>query len=255
MLAKGKMDVCYNVQTAVEGKHKLIGAYEVTNDGNDKNHLRLVATEAEGNMEAEGVSVVADTGYDSMQDIVAGMEAGMDIHVAGTDYDICVPAEEESEKAVTEHKDGRCAYNVERNIVLCPMGKVLRPAFYKKSEGKGVYDNREARKGCLCRCTKEKRGRRQEVPMSESAFSTSYNEEGLSVKQVRIKGERSIVKERKSIVEHPFGTIKRAMEADYCLCKGKGKVSGEFALTFLAYNMKRAINILGAGNLLKAFAR
>jgi transposase len=44
------------------------------------------------------------------------------------------------------------------------------------------------------------------------------------------------------------------MEAGYCLCKGKGKVSGEFALTFLAYNMKRAITILGAGNLLKAFA-
>jgi hypothetical protein len=62
------------------------------------------------------------------------------------------------------------------------------------------------------------------------------------------------VKERKSIVEHPFGTIKRAMEAGYCLTKGKGNVSGEFALTFLAYNMKRVINILGVGNLLKAFA-
>jgi transposase len=90
--------------------------------------------------------------------------------------------------------------------------------------------------------------------MAESAFSTTYNEEGLSVKQARIKGDRSIVKERKSIVEHPYGTIKRAMEAGYCLCKGKGKVSGEFALTFLAYNMKRAITILGVGNLLKAFA-
>jgi transposase len=90
--------------------------------------------------------------------------------------------------------------------------------------------------------------------MAESAFNTTYNEEGLSVKQVRIKGERSVVKERKSIVEHPFGTIKRAMEAGHCLCKGKGKASGEFALTFLAYNMKRVINILGTKNLLKAFA-
>jgi transposase len=90
--------------------------------------------------------------------------------------------------------------------------------------------------------------------MAESAFSTTYNEQGLSVKQVRIQGDRVIVKERKSIMEHPYGTIKRTMEAGYCLCKGKGNVSGEFALTFLAYNMKRAINILGAGNLLKAFA-
>jgi transposase len=89
--------------------------------------------------------------------------------------------------------------------------------------------------------------------MAESEFSASYNEEGLRVKQVRIKGDRSIVKERKNIVEHPFGTVKRAMDAGYCLCRGKGNVSGEFALTFLAYNLKRAINILGAGNLLKAF--
>jgi hypothetical protein len=63
------------------------------------------------------------------------------------------------------------------------------------------------------------------------------------------------VKERKSIVEHPLGTIKRAMEGGYCLCKGKGKVSGEFALLFLAYDKKRVINILGEGNLLQAFAR
>jgi transposase len=90
--------------------------------------------------------------------------------------------------------------------------------------------------------------------MAEAAFSKTYNEEGLSVKQMRIHGDRSVVKERKSIVEHPFGTIKRTMDAGYCLTKGKGKVSGEFALTFLAYNMKRVINILGVGDLLKAFA-
>jgi hypothetical protein len=92
------------------------------------------------------------------------------------------------------------------------------------------------------------------VPMAEPAFSTSYNEKGLAVKQVRVKGGRPIVKERKSIVEHPFGTVKRAMDAGWCLRKGKGTVSGEVALAFPACNMKRAINILGAGNLLKAFA-
>jgi hypothetical protein len=253
MLSNGKMEVCYNVQTAVDAKHKLIAAFEVTNDGNDKNHLTPAAAEARDIMEAEGLSVVADTGYDSVQDIVAGMEAGMDIHVAGTDYDICMPAEEGGE-LITEHKDGRCVYYGERNIVLCPMGQVLHPAFYKRAEGKGVFVNREACKGCACRCTKESRGRRHEVPMAESTFSTTYNERGLSVKQVRIKGCRSIVKERKSIVEHPFGTIKRAMEAGYCLTKGKGNVGGEFALTFLAYNMNRVINILGAGKLLKAFS-
>jgi hypothetical protein len=90
--------------------------------------------------------------------------------------------------------------------------------------------------------------------MAESAFSTSYTERGLAVKQVRIQGSRRLVTERKSIVEHPFGTVKRAMDAGYCLTKGKGKGNGECALTVFAYNMKRVITILGAGNLLKAFA-
>jgi hypothetical protein len=186
MLANGKMDVCYNVQTAVDAKHKLIAAFEVTNDGNDKNHLTPMAVTAEENMEAEKVSAVVDTGYDSVQDIVAGMEAGLDIHVAGTDYDICVPAEERG-AVITVHKDGRCVlFYEERNIVLCPMGKVLYPAFYKK--GRGVFNNPEACTGCTCRCTKENRGRRHGVPMAESAFSRTYNEQGLSVKQVRIQG-------------------------------------------------------------------
>jgi hypothetical protein len=66
MLANGKMDVCYNVQTAVDAKHKLIAAFEVTTDGNDKNHLTPMAIVAEENMEAEKVSAVADTGYDSV---------------------------------------------------------------------------------------------------------------------------------------------------------------------------------------------
>ncbi|MDR1127939.1 MAG: transposase [Treponema sp.] len=85
-----ELTLCYNVQTAVDAKHKLIAAFEVTSDGNDKNHLTTMALAAEENMGAEGVRVVADTGYDSVQDIVTGL----DIHVAGTAYDICVPAEE-----------------------------------------------------------------------------------------------------------------------------------------------------------------
>jgi transposase len=253
MASNGKLEVCYNVQTAVDAKYKLIAAYEVTNDANDKNHLTPTAQAAREVLEAERVSVVADTGYDSVQDIVAGMDVGMDIHVAGTDYDICVPVEETG-AVIRGHKDGRCVYHGERNIVLCPMGQVLRPAFYKKTEGKGVFVNREVCKGCTCRCTKETRGKRHEVPMAEATFSTSYNDRGLLVKQVRIHGEWGIMKERKSIVEHPFGTIKRAMEAGYCLMKGKEQVSGEFALTFLAYNLKRTINILGVGTLLKAIA-
>jgi hypothetical protein len=92
------------------------------------------------------------------------------------------------------------------------MGKTLYPSFYKKSAKQGVYCNREACGGCGCKCTKEEI-RRHQVPMAEEDSSKSYNDTGLSVKQVRIKADKGIVRRRKSIVEHPFGTIKRCMDA------------------------------------------
>ena len=53
------------------------------------------------------------------------------------------------------------------------------------------------------------------------------------------------------IVEHPFGTIKRSWRAYYFLTKGKLSVTAEVVLTFLAYNMKRVINILGNAEKIK----
>jgi hypothetical protein len=50
---------------------------------------------------------------------------------------------------------------------------------------------------------------------------------------------------RKKVVEHVFGTVKRAFGAGYLLLKGLGKVNGELGFAMLAYNMKRAFNILG----------
>jgi transposase len=89
--------------------------------------------------------------------------------------------------------------------------------------------------------------------MAEPEIKRPCNE-GLAVKQVRIKGDRETVKERKSIAGHPFGTVKRAMDAGCCLCRGNGNESGEFALTFLAYNLKRAVNIPGTEKLQKVSA-
>jgi transposase len=55
---------------------------------------------------------------------------------------------------------------------------------------------------------------------------------------------------RKMWVEHPFGTMKRAFNQGYLLLKGLRKVKGEVGFTMLAYNMRRAINILGVGALI-----
>jgi hypothetical protein len=87
--------------------------------------------------------------------------------------------------------------------------------------------------------------------MREETFSKVYDESGLFVRQVRVKPDKGFVLLRKSIVEHPFGTLKRAMDAGYCLLKGVERVRGEFSLAFLAYNLKRAINLVGVSKLIQ----
>jgi transposase len=55
---------------------------------------------------------------------------------------------------------------------------------------------------------------------------------------------------RRTMAEHPFGTIKRAFNQGYVLLKSLRKVKGEVGFTMLAYNMRRVINILGVGTLM-----
>ena len=256
MLANGKMDVCYNVQTAVDAKNKLIAEYEVTNNPNDKNLITPMAKQVKETLDAESFKITADKGYASASDAAAAMQIGIEPHIAGVDCDICVPVKgtEQTQIAsgITTHANGKCVYIKERNIAICPMGKILYPAFYKKARGEAVFHNPRACKTCTCRCTTEKRGLRCHLVMEEFDFKTNFDDKDITVKQVHLKPDKEIYRQRKSLCEHPFGTVKRAMDGGYCLTKGKRKVTGEFALIFLAYNLKRVVNILGTRKLIEA---
>ena len=255
MLANGKMDVCYNVQTAVDSKNKLITEFEVTNNANDMNQLTPMTKKVQEILETKTIAVTADAGYASASDIAAAVQLGVQVHVAGTDYDMCVPAKEGDEKTeIKTPTNGRCVYVKERNIVICPMGNVLYPKHYNKEKGEAEFQNSQACKSCTCRCTKEERGFRYRFVMAEDDFKTDCNDKELAVKQIHIKPKKEIYEQRKSLSEHPYGTIKRSMDAGYCLMKGKLEVSGEFSLIFLTYNLKRVINILGSNKLIEIMA-
>ena len=56
-------------------------------------------------------------------------------------------------------------------------------------------------------------------------------------------------------VEDPFGSIKQCMYQGAVLMRGLENVRAEFSLTALAYNLRRALNILGAGPMMAAVQR
>ena len=55
--------VAYNAQIAVDAKHKLIVAFELTNEGNDYRQLYPMAAQGKDAVGADQVTAVADTGY------------------------------------------------------------------------------------------------------------------------------------------------------------------------------------------------
>ena len=249
MKANGKMEVCYNVQTAVDEKNKLIAEFDVTNSATDINQLSVMANEAAEILENPKLTAVADKGYDSASDIVKCLRSGKDAHVCGGEMDVCIPADELG-KDITSYTNGRTIYIPERNIALCPMGKVLYPSYYMKKKNKAAFANFKVCSGCPRRCTKGKEVR-FEINMPKERFSKAFDDSNLYIKQIHIKPDPKLVKMRKSIVEHPFGTIKRNMDAGYCLTRGVKNVSGEFSLAFLAYNLKRIINMMGTKKLIE----
>lgn len=250
----GDTAVCYNVQTAVDSKHKLIVDFEVTTRAQDKNQLGPMAEKAKELLEVETLTAVADAGYDSASDIVECIENGITPHVAriaGGDIQACMETEELEIAPILSYTNGRCVYIARRNLGVCPMGHILYPSSYKKRSGAALFRNGKACAKCGCKCTTQAY-KQFEVMMRQSEFHKEFDDKNLRVKQITVSSDKELLKQRKCIVEHPFGTVKRTMDAEYLLTKGKQNVRGEFSLTFLAYNFKRVLNVLGTRQLLAA---
>ena len=70
--------------------------------------------------------------------------------------------------------------------------------------------------------------------------------------EARMACRPDILSRRREMVEHPFGSIKQWMNQGAFLMQGLAKVRGEFSLTALAYNLRRALNIVGVPSLMGA---
>ena len=80
-----------------------------------------------------------------------------------------------------------------------------------------------------------------------SSFNHTLDRKDLVKKKVQlcIRSDDATLKKRMCLAEHPFGTVKWYHDARYLLCRGIEKTTGELGLSFLVYNLKRAINLVG----------
>jgi len=252
--AHGGSMIAYNIQSAVDNKHKLVAEFEVTNAGNDKAQLCCTTKMAMEVLDVDHITSIADTGYNVGTDIAECIMNNIEPHVSMKEefLTFCIPVDKEKAEEPMTYENGRLIYLKDRNVVVCPMGKCLLPTTYRKSRGVAIYASPKACNRCTKNCVNGTSAKKFERTMKIEEFSRDYNDKELYLKQVKVYRDRKLLRRRKAIVEHPFGTIKKAMNSGYCLMRGIDNVRGEFSLTFLAYNMKRAINILGTKELIEA---
>jgi len=234
-------EVSYNVQTVVDSKHKLIVAYEVTNERNDLGQLAVMAQQAKEALQVEELTVLADGGYYEGNALKECEQAGV------TTYLPQPQSREAKRRGIFEQKQFR--YDQQRDLYVCPQGEELRFRSKKNERGKEfkVYKTK-ACAGCPLRaqCTTSKYGRK---------LVRWVDHEVIERLQARNRGRPELLKLRKTLAEHPFGTIKWGMDQGFFLLKGMRKVTTEFGLTVLSYNLKRVINILGVEQMISLLAK
>ena len=235
---KGTGLVGYNVQSAVDAKHHLIVTHEVTNVGHDRAQLSAMAGLAKEAIGAESIEVLADRGYFSGEEIRA-CEA-----IGATPY---VP------KPLTSgaKSDGRFGkqdfiYVPEEDVYRCPGGHRL-PRHMTTVENGMVLHRYWDRASCTVCPLKA-----QCTPSKERRITRWEHEKLIEALQDRMDRAPNIMRVRRATVEHPFGTIKAWMGATHFRLRTLEKVKTEMSLHVLAYNIKRAIQILGAGPLMQA---
>jgi transposase len=238
MAAHTHVAVGYNVQVAVDTKHKLIVEQQVTNHVLDMGLLTETAEPAKEVLGVDQIAVVADRGYFKIEDIEACEKAGMEPYVPR-------PQRGPSVRAGLFRKD-EFAYDPESDTVLCPGGQRLQP--YSSSLLRGLkkinYVNKQACGDCplRSRCTNN----------SFRSVSRMENEAVLDRMQARLAQRPQVLAQRREAVEHPFGSIKQWMNQGAFLMRRLENVRGEFSLTALAYNLRRVLNIVGLPELMMA---
>lgn len=233
----GKTIVGYNTQAAVDAKHHLVVCSEIVEAANDRNQLHSMSVLAKENLplkdeESEPLKVIADAGYGTAAEVAANDTVNIESHVL---------FQTTSAENNSYFSRGDFEYSKETDSMRCPNNQLLpRRADHKDSKSGTVYKvyggNTKTCSGCSLKdkCTTSK-WRKIRVNVDQAAADQCVQ---------RTKQQPSIIAQRSSIVEHPFGTLKHVFFPSGLTCIGKEMAEAETSLGFLCYNIRRVLNIV-----------
>lgn len=250
------VEVGYNLVTAAEGKNYFITNFNLLNE-NDTYALSKIGVEAASFLRpptnpTAPFLVIADKGFDTGHELKICSEQGIDTLVA--------PRKRLTNKKNPRFAKDKFAYHEEQDCYECPQGEMLHTngrLYQKKAYGQHRAPYQFKRYTCsinVCRncpfkedCVGQANLKKSKGRHLERTEYEPYIEENKR----RYEVSKAIYRERQSMVEHQFGTIKRQWGFDHTLLKTKEKVAGEFALILTCYNLRRAISVLGTKELIQ----
>jgi transposase len=234
---RGTGIVGYNVQTAVDAKNHLIVAHEVTNVGHDRTQLSSMAKQAREAVGGDQLTAVADRGYFKGEEILK-------CELAGITALLSKPQTSNNQaKGQFDKQDFR--YIPADDEYECPAGQRAIWRFTTVENGQTLHKYWSS---ACPRC-----------PIKAQCTTGEYrriarweHEHVLEAMQARLNQMPHASRLRRQTVEHPFGTLKAWMGATHFLMKTLPRVSTEMSLHVLAYNLKRAMQIVGIQPLMEA---
>jgi transposase len=244
---RGQTVAGYNVQIAVDDKHKLIVASEVVNDGNDTGQLHKMASAAKQELGAGTLTALADTGYYNGNALKACEEDGIIAYVP------------QAKRTARLEAQGRISheefvYDAEADAYRCPAGKLLAPTEGRKTNTGGRIEIRYASRKADCDgCSLRSRCLSAKTPTR--TIQRWEHEVVLERHRARMKDADGLIRRRAALAEHPFGTLKCRAGYRHFLVRGFDKVRGEWSLMALCYNFTRVLNIIGFDRLVAYLAR
>jgi transposase len=229
--------VGYNVQTAVDAKNHMIVAHEVTNSGSDRSQLSSMGKQTQDAMGLEKLIALADRGYFKGEEILECERAGITALVSKPQ------TSNNQAKGQFDKRDFR--YIGADDEYRCPAGQRAIWRFTRVESGLTLHrywSSACPRCAIKAQCTTGDYRR----------ISRWEHEEVLEAMQARLEQMPQASRIRRRTVEHVFGTLKAWMGATHFLMTRLRNVSTEMSLHVLAYNLKRAMQIVGVVPLMQA---
>jgi len=247
------VQVGYNLQSAVDDKHKLIAEYDITN----RNDNRALAPMALKTREAfklnpsDRITVLADKGYHTGEQLQQCHDNNIATLVAAPNR----------RKNNTNHlpenltKD-KFIFNSSENTYTCPEGHTLehQNTYTRRKKGRiiGAPFDRYKMDWDTCRVCPHfeqcvSKGNRKKK--AGRYIDRNRTDKAVERNKRMVTRRKKLYRTRQNLVEHPFGTIKRQWGYGHTLMKTIPKVKTEFSIITLCYNIRRVMSILGVNGL------